>query len=287
MIKKSRIKIAFLVIGVCVFLFVVGNIVTYLISRKNIIEYFNRDEDKFGGIWNELEQDGSQSVTIDEYMITLEAYLYDNETETGYIKFSIRREGFDMRKDEAGETGGFGIIDVTQESPRFMLRVNGSGSYTVNYKKERDVMYMYYKYAMTEGDKIYLYDKNTDELTWLEKGNEVYRFELQDNVKTNKYVVTDEGSKFYMSLTSFSMYIKKTGYIGRIEELTIYYNNGEKYVLIKDGCASKGISVNGSSENNINTYGLNFKKSISLDNISYISYNNKKIELIDKDKEIG
>ena len=282
--KKKRIRRPIIIVSVLVVIVIVVNVATLTFTGRSLLDYFLAEKE-MDEIWGMLEKEGTQSVKVDDYTITLEEYLYDEDTETGYTKFSVVREGYDMRKDKAGETGGFGIIDASQISPRFMLRVEGSGSYIVDYKKEKDIMYMYYKYTMTEGDKVYLYDGNTDEINWLDKENAIYIFELQDNVKTNKYVVEDKGSKFYMSLTKFSVHITKSGYISKIEELTIYYKNGEKTALIKNGKMSKGISSTGGSENNIHTYGLNFEKTIDIDNISYITYNGKKIEPLPQEKE--
>lgn len=284
--KKGKITHTTIkVISILLLVFIIVNIATYVITGKNLINYFFIEE-KMDEIWGMLEKEGTQYVKVDDYTITLEEYLYDEDTETGYTKFSVVREGGDMRKDRVNDIGGFGINESSKNGTRFLLRVEGSGSYISSWKKEKGVMYIYYKYTMSEGDKIYLYDINAHEVSWREKENAIYIFELKDNVKTNKYIVKDKGSKFYMSLTKFSMHIKKSGYIGKIEEMTIHYDNGEKYVIIKNGSTSKGILSTAGSENNIHTYGLNFEKTIDIDSISYITYNGKKIEPLPQEKEV-
>ena len=157
---NKKTKVALVVIGLLAVIFVISNAITYALADKNVIEYFiSEDEEKLSGIWDELKRDGRQSVTIDDYTITLEAYLFEDKTNDGYACFSVEREGYDMREEIAGETVLYEVNSTFGEDERFTFEMNGSGFYESSYKKKEDVMYVYFKFEIDEYkfDKKYYY----------------------------------------------------------------------------------------------------------------------------------
>ena len=187
MSKKKRTKNILLVIVVGVILFVVLNIGTYVISGKNVIEYFRADKKtELNGIWNELKGGRGQSVTIDNYTIALEGYLFEDKTNDGYVCFSVKRKGYDMREETAGEIKIFGQDGIFGENNRFMIDVVGSSMSDTIFIKEKDIMYIYYKFDVDNyeefSNEILLCDSKTGGKDWRYRDNAIYIYELEDNI---------------------------------------------------------------------------------------------------------
>ena len=183
---NKKTKVALLVIGILAVIFVILNVITYALAEKNVIEYFtSEEEEELSGIWDELKRDGRQSVTIDDYTITLEAYLYDEVTGDGYACFSVEREGYDMREETAGEHILYEVNSTFGEDERFTIDVAGSATCETKYKKKKDVMYMYHKFYTNiryVDMTIRLCDYKTYGEDWRRDENAMYEFKLENNI---------------------------------------------------------------------------------------------------------
>ena len=183
---KKRDKIFLIVISIIIIVFDIAGLV-YAVVGKGIAECFtSEDEEKLSGIWDELKRDGRQSVTIDDYLITLESYLYEDATNNGYVCFSVKREDFDMREEIAGNNVLYGVYSRFGEDERFTFDTNAGLTCKTYYKKGKDIMYVYYKFDVINhqdfDNKILLCDSKIHGEEWIQSKNAVYEFKLENNI---------------------------------------------------------------------------------------------------------
>lgn len=281
--KKSLIKNIFIVIGVCLILFVVANIVTYIISGENVIEYFrDDDEPNLDGIWNQLKKDGKQFVKIDDYTITLEEYLYDGATYKGYAMFSVKREGKDMRKETAGETVIHG--STFGEGERFTFELNGSRTCDTKYKKEKNALYVYYKFAVSEvwgfDSKILLCDYKTHGDDWRKEENAMFEFSLNDNVGTEMYEINDNGVKSYMYVSPFAIKIVNYNLVDNVESLELVFKDYDNKIMVDKNEIKTDKYYGKSSGNGLYAYYILFEESINVKNIKEVNLNGSCLKLL-------
>ena len=247
-VERKVIKIVMGFIGISVSVFIIANICTYAIAEKNIIDYFCSKEEK-EIVWDMLWKDGKQSVVVEDYTITLEEYLYDEKGQEGYVVFSVRREGYDMREEfgrdyEPGEsenTFGGEIDNVFGGEGRFAfeLLVNGSGTkgYKCRYKKEKDVMYVYYEFDVNVNHgfdgEILLCDKENGGEYWKVEEEAIYKFKLEKSVGYKMYEIDTGENIYHMYVTPTEVKIIGKTPIKQIYDVVLHFDNMEKIHVVE------------------------------------------------------
>lgn len=239
--KKRVIKMVLGFVGVLVLAFVIANISTYAIARKNVIDYFFSKEEK-ESVWDMLWKDGEQSVVIDDYTITLEEYLYDEKGQEGYVVFSVKRAGHDMREE-------FGRDYVPGEHENtfggegrfaFELLVNGSGTIgdKCRYEKEKDVMYVYYEFEVDvdygfDGE-ILLCDKETGGEYWKLEEQARHKFKLKKSVEYKMYEIKTGENIYHMYVTPMEVKIVGKKPIKQIYDVVLHFENSKELHIIEN-----------------------------------------------------
>ena len=247
--KRKVIKMVMGFIGISVSVFIIANICTYAIDEKNIIDYFCSKEEK-EIVWDMLWKDGKQSVVVEDYTITLEEYLYDEKGQEGYVVFSVRREGYDMREEfgrdyEPGEsenTFGGEIDNVFGGEGRFAfeLLVNGSGTkgYKCRYKKEKDVMYVYYEFDVNVNHgfdgEILLCDKENGGEYWKVEEEAIYKFKLEKSVGYKMYEIDTGENIYHMYVTPLKVKIIGKTSIKQIYDVVLHFEDSKELHIIEN-----------------------------------------------------
>ena len=283
---KKTIKNLFIIIGVFAITFVIANLVTYAISGENVIEYFREEEEKeFDKVWNKLKIDGEQYVKIDDYIIRLEKYLYDGATYNGHAIFSVRKEGKDMREEMVEENVVYGINSAFGENGRFLFDVNGRmtgmTSETI-YKKEKDVMYVYYKFDVSDvwgfDFKILIYDYKTHGNDWKKEENAMYEFVLKDNVGTEMYEINNDGVKSHMYISPSAIKIVNFNLVDNIESLELVFEDDSKEIIVDKSEIKTDKYYGKSSHKGIYAYYILFEEELCIGNIKEVNLNGNSLK---------
>ena len=287
----KKIKKLIIVISMLLVAFLVANVTSYAITKKNLFNYFfSGEEEELDEIWTRLQKDGEQSVVIDDYTITLEGYLYDGATYKGYATFSVKREGKDMRDEIAGETVIHGVYSTFGENERFTFDVNGSLTCDTSFKKEEDVMYVYYEFDVGDiwgfDDKILICDYETHGSDWRKEGKAMFEFCLNDNVGTNMYEIENEGLKYHMYISLFGIKIISVNPMENIEELILHFDDGKKEKIIDKKEAVIGKYYTSGYENGSYVYSIWLGDIFEIKRIQEVTLNGKKLrQLSEIEKE--
>lgn len=158
--KKKIYKIVFFIMGVLLVFGTINRIRKLNGDKQNS---FSEEQNKI--INNMMEKDG-QKIVIDDYTITLEKLLYDENERRGMLLFSVVRDKHNMYKEYVsehkvmfGDNGRFELFFSCSDSAALVSKVN--------VEKHKDIIYIYYEFNIdTDGsfnNKIYLFDRNFDE----------------------------------------------------------------------------------------------------------------------------
>ncbi|MBQ4069319.1 MAG: hypothetical protein IJC76_08710 [Lachnospiraceae bacterium] len=289
--KDKKYKILIILFSMLVVIFVVANVTTYAITKKNLFNYFfSREGKELDGIWTRLQKDGEQSVVIDDYTITLEEYLYDGATYNGHAIFSVRKEGKDMREEMVEENVVYGINSVFGENGRFLFDVNGSMTSENIYKKEKDVMYVYYKFDISDvwgfNNNILIYDYKTHGNDWKKEENAMYEFILKDNVGTEMYEINNDGVKSHMYVSPFAIKIINFNLVDNIESLELVFEDDSKEIIVDKNEIKIDKYYGKSSQNGIYAYYILFEEELDIENIKEVNLNGSHLKRL-SDTERG
>ncbi len=246
------------------------NIFTYAYTGKNVWDFF----------WGDSENDMmylmekySQSVTIDEYTITLDSAIFDDKTECVYSMFRISKEGgkveafMDMYNTISG---GFG------EDRRFSLWIwadtGGMRGLTGEYEGNDLIIYGRGTYHCDESEDahaIYLFDGKTDKIRFEDCAA---KFDLKPTVNTEEFSVNDT-TGIYISPIAVKIFSTETI---NTESIEILYKDGTKEEVVN---VEKRIGLGSSSQSytlseNTETYIFSDLKDI--EQIESIIYNGKR-----------
>ncbi|MBE5927398.1 MAG: DUF4179 domain-containing protein [Lachnospiraceae bacterium] len=283
--KDKKYKTIIILFSMLVVIFVVANVTTYAIAKKNLFDYFLSEEEELDEVWEMLQKDGKQSVVIDDYTITLEEYLYDGATYKGFVTFSVKREGKDMRDEIAGETVLYGVDSTFGENERFTFEVNGSLTCDTIYKKEKDVMYVYYEFDVGEvwgfDNRILLCDYKTHGSDWRKEENAMLEFCLNDNVGTAMYEMNNNGIKSHMYISPFAIKIVSFNPIVDIENLVLVFEDDSKEIIVDKNEIKIGEYYATVSNNGSYAYYIWLKEDFDTENIKEVALNDNCLKKLD------
>ena len=193
-IKKTLLTF----VSVCLAAFLLSNIVTYAVSKKNLLDYFFGESNRNVTVEKEMLNKESQKIVVDDYTITLEEALCEKETQLGYLVFSVKKNDGKVEADisKNGVLNSFG-------NNRFIFDYEETGSFKQIAKYDGNVLDVYISFEAN--DKIFEQSKLSKcvGITDLkEKRNNEYKrysFDLKYSEKCKKYK-TNEGTLFISPL---------------------------------------------------------------------------------------
>lgn len=269
MTKKRMI-----IISVLVIVFWVGASLFVYIKDKgeakdNVFDFFFKDESED---FRKLMKKYDQSVTIDDYTITLDSAIFDDKTETIYSMFRVSKGN---EKVEATIYGGDGL-DYFGENNRFFFRlfadIGGADGFTAKYDGKDLIIYGSFVYHcdITEDEQvIYLFDGTTRKIDY---ENCAAKFYLDPTVDSVKFDLNDE-KELYIS--PLAIKIESKWFIGT-ETIEIGYSDGttQEVINVEERIGIGGSSVSKTDSEHTEQYIM--KDLIDIDKIEYILYNGKK-----------
>lgn len=274
-LMKSKYKKVIIIMSFVLIAAIGVNIFTYAYSGKNVWEYFFGNS---GKDMRYLMEEYGQSVTIDEYTITLESAIFDDKTECIYSIFRVSK---DKEKVEAYMdmyntiSGGFG------EDRRFSLWVNadtgGMRGLTGEYDGNDLIIFGRGTYHCDETEDthaIYLFDayKHNEETDKPFFENYAAKFDLNPTVNTVEISINDT-TDIYISPIAIKIFSTETI---NTESIEILYKDGtkEEVVNVKKRIGLGSSSVSHSLSENTETYIFSDIKDIK--QIESIIYNGEK-----------
>ena len=245
------------------------NIFTYAYTGKNVWDFF------WGDSPNDmmyLMEEYGQSVTIDEYTITLDSAIFDDKTECVYSMFRISKEG---GKVEASICKYGSMSNCFGEDMRFSLGIfadTSSMGFTGEYDGDDLIMYGRNTYHCDETEDthaIYLFDGKTDKIRFEDCAA---KFDLKPTVNTEEFSVNDK-TGIYISPIAVKIFSTETI---NTESIEILYKDGTKEEVVN---VEKRIGLGNSSQSytlseNTETYIFSDLKDI--EQIESIIYNGKR-----------
>lgn len=248
----------------------------YQVSEEHKPDIKNIDENKI----TILKEDG-RSVCIDEYTITLEKYYYEKNIMTGHCLFSIVRDGTDMRDlyvgPEMASNKFFG-----GEDGRFCFEFVFEGKGTLNayeikgmeINATKDILYIYYDFFVDSVDfnnTVVIYDKKKHKDCELTMENAAGTFLLENTVNWKSY---SDGTR-QINVCPYGLTVDDSQDI-EPKNLTIYFKNGKRYDIIKEGKSEAYVQKASYSKRDYIVQ-FRFTKYINPDEISYITWDDKQL----------
>lgn len=291
--KSKKIIIAVAVVALC---FIGANAAMYVANGNTVFDFFT--EERMDEVWELLQEDGNQVAVIDGYEIRLERYLYDKPACAGYAVFTVKRDGYDMRK-EFGEKIGPGYKpwfgnSSSANSGRFFFLTDANKSAMiaeeiVKVEKTKECMTLYFKFEVTThgtmDDIIYLCDEKVGEFAGLSE-NAVFKFYISPKYKAKRYKLIDHDRKYELTVSPFVIDIKGNGAIGELKDLVMILNDGTRVEVVKEDKLKYGsYYVIGIDDSNMYRYTIRFdeksKDLVELDKIKTFEYDGKELEEIE------
>lgn len=266
---KSKYKKILIILSITLIVIIGVNIFTYAYSGKNVWEYF------FGKSENDMRylmEEHGQSVTIDDYTITLDSAIFDDKTECIYSMFRVSKGG---QRVEASMDKYNTVSNCFGENKRFSLWVNadtGSMGLTGEYEKGDLIIYAKCTYHCDEAEDvhaIYLFDGKTEKINF---ENYAAKFDLRPTVNTAEISVNDT-INIYISPIAIKILSTETI---NTESIEICYKDGTKEEVVN---VEKRIGLGSSSESHTfseNTETYIFSKLKDIEQIKSIIYNGEK-----------
>lgn len=264
-IPKKRI----ITIGACVLILICvcwSAYVTYIPSKGIVKRYFCDTEN---AKWKNIYEKSGQSVTVEDYKITLENVLYNNKTSLGCCKFSI------FKKDGVAkmETNKWGEVVNDLIDSRFKIDINGSRD--VQCEVLENTLYVYMSFSIQQDLASEVECKLID-YSQIDKmdneGYKSYKFNIKESEKINEYRINEYIS---MAISPIGIAIDSERSLFQ-NKIVFFYKNGKSEVIVD---TENDIGTGGSGESNINgsvRYHYVFSQLKNIDEIYYIKYNNKR-----------
>lgn len=261
--KKIIISVvAFLV------LLLISNGILHAYTGRNVWDYFFGDSEKD---MSYMMEEYNQSISIDDYTITLDSAIFDEKTEVIYCMFRVSKNG---EKVEASKDMYDTLSNAFGENGRFSLCVNadtgGFGKLTGKYEGNDLIIYGRFSYhcdRTVDEHAIYLFDAN-DGITKFEDCTT--KFELKPTAKNIE--VSDGIRRIYVSPLAIKIESET-----RINTETISILNKDGSVIeLVNKAKEKGIGGSSSSKT---AYGYSetyiIENLIDVEQIESILYNNE------------
>lgn len=199
-----------------------------------------------------------QTKQYGDYEFTLDSYIYDEKTKTGYVKMEIKNDKFDG-KSEIVNTG---LLDFG-ENMELELRLGKEEAHlaAAYSEKHEQTLLLYYQIKDLDGNI----------LIWDEVENIcVAEFELENTCNLHKEAESAEESGMQIIISPTTIYIQKrndTGIVAETDEadgeerakelkekeeiqsVEVVYTDGKRDVIVGEGATSR-VSIR-SDENNI------------------------------------
>lgn len=266
---KRKYKIYIIVISIVLTIVIGVNIFTYAYSGKNVWEFFFNDSEN-DMIY--LMEEYGQSVTIDDYTITLDSAIFDDKTECIYSMFRVSKES---GKVEVSMDKYNTVSNCFGEDMRFSFGVNadtGSVGLIGEYEGDDLIIYVRCTYHCDETEDehaIFMFDAKTRK-TYFE--NFAAKFELKPTVNVTEVSVSDK-TKIYIS--PIAIKISSTDSI-KTEHIEILYKDGTRKEVVN---VEKRIGLGSSSASytfSENTETYVFSELIDVEQVEGIIYNGEK-----------
>lgn len=267
--KKFGKKLA-VVLSIVIVVVIVVNVIVYAASGKNVWEYFFGDSKQQDMSY--LMESYGDSVTIDEYTVTLDSAIFDDKAEAAYCMFRISKEG---GKVEASIDKDGTVSDSVGGRFSFCIDADtgGSGALEGEYDGDNLLIYAKFNYDCTvtkDAHTVYLFDSKNQQIYF---ENAAYKFKLKPTTKSVELEADDDIS-IIISPIAIKINAERALTVKTIE---VIYSDGntEEIVNVEKniGTGGSGISViDGVYNYSYVPYDL-----INIDNIEGIIYNGEKI----------